>query len=60
MKFLIDAQLPRRLAFLLLQAGHDTLHTLDLPKKNSTPDEEINRVAAQEERIVVTKDDNRM
>lgn len=37
MKFLVDAQLPRRLASWLNEAGHDTLHTLDLPKKTSPP-----------------------
>jgi transposase len=28
MKFLVDAQLPRRLAYRLREAGHDALHTL--------------------------------
>jgi predicted nuclease of predicted toxin-antitoxin system len=28
MKFIVDAQLPRRLARELSSAGHDTLHTL--------------------------------
>jgi hypothetical protein len=37
MKFLVDAQLPRRLANWLNEAGHDTLHTFDLPKKFSHP-----------------------
>jgi predicted nuclease of predicted toxin-antitoxin system len=31
MKFLVDAQLPRRLTYRLREAGHDALHTLDLP-----------------------------
>ncbi len=31
MKFLVDAQLPRRFATWLTDAGHDALHTLDLP-----------------------------
>ncbi|WP_394368063.1 DUF5615 family PIN-like protein [Leptolyngbya boryana] len=31
MKFLVDAQLPTRLARLLSEAGYDTLHTRDLP-----------------------------
>jgi predicted nuclease of predicted toxin-antitoxin system len=56
MKFLIDAQLPKRLAYLLKEAGHDTLHTRDLPSSNRTPDAEINRISIQENRIVVTKD----
>ena len=56
MKFLIDAQLPRRLAQALQVAGHDTLHTLDLPQGNRTTDEEIVSVARNEDRVVVTKD----
>jgi predicted nuclease of predicted toxin-antitoxin system len=38
MNFLIDAQLPRRFVVWLREAGHDALHTLDLPLKNRTPD----------------------
>jgi predicted nuclease of predicted toxin-antitoxin system len=56
MKFLVDAQLPRRLAYLLNEAGHDTLHTLDLPLLNRTPDREISRLSIDEQRIVITKD----
>jgi len=41
MKFLIDAQLPRRMAGWLIQAGHDALHTLDLPAGNRTSDAEV-------------------
>ena len=56
MKFLVDAQLPRRLARWLQGAGHDALHTLELPDGNRTTDAEINAHAAQDSRIVVTKD----
>jgi predicted nuclease of predicted toxin-antitoxin system len=56
MKFLIDAQLPRRLARHLEHAGHDALHTLDLPSGNRTPDTEIIGVALREQRVVVIKD----
>jgi predicted nuclease of predicted toxin-antitoxin system len=31
MKFLVDAQLPRRLARFLAEQGHDVLHTRELP-----------------------------
>ncbi|QFY90626.1 DUF5615 family PIN-like protein [Magnetovirga frankeli] len=58
MKLLIDAQLPRRFAGWLAEAGHDALHTLDLPHKNRTPDAEIVALANQDGRIVVTKDDD--
>ncbi|MCB8952442.1 MAG: DUF5615 family PIN-like protein [Ardenticatenales bacterium] len=37
MKFLVDAHLPKRLAVQLIVAGHDALHTLDLPLENYTP-----------------------
>ncbi|MGB2924868.1 MAG: DUF5615 family PIN-like protein [Limnothrix sp.] len=56
MKFLIDAQLPKRLAHFLNQAGYDAKHTRDLPEQNATPDSYINDLSLQEQRIVVTKD----
>jgi predicted nuclease of predicted toxin-antitoxin system len=56
MKFLVDAQLPVRLARVLQSAGCDTIHTKDLPQQNATPDSEINLLSIQESRIVVTKD----
>ncbi len=31
MKFIVDAQLPTRLARFLQDAGYDVLHTRDLP-----------------------------
>lgn len=58
MKFLIDAQLPRRFAVWLTEAGHDALHTLDMPLKNRTPDQEIVARAMQDKRVVVSKDDD--
>jgi len=56
MRFLIDAQLPRRLSFWLMAAGHEALHTLDLPDGNRTPDEELNRLSIQGGYTLVTKD----
>lgn len=58
MKFLIDAQLPRRLALWLVGEGHDATHTLDLPAGNATPDSEVCAVADAQNRIVITKDDD--
>lgn len=55
-RFLVDAQLPLRLARTLTRSGFDTLHTRDLPKGNATQDADINRLSLAEERIVVTKD----
>lgn len=56
MKFLIDAQLPARLAHLLSKAGHDVLHTSELPDGNRTPDPQITELADEQGRVVVTKD----
>lgn len=56
MNFLVDAQLPRRLAHCLTARGHDAIHTLDLPRGNTTHDREIARVADAADRVVVTKD----
>lgn len=56
MNLIVDAQLPRRLARELAAAGHDVLHTLDLPLGNRTTDEDISALAAKEHRVVVTKD----
>jgi predicted nuclease of predicted toxin-antitoxin system len=56
MKFLVDAHLPRRLVYLLRDAGHDAIHTRDLPLQNRTPDAAINHASIADERTVVTKD----
>jgi predicted nuclease of predicted toxin-antitoxin system len=56
MRFLVDAQLPKRFCTWLNKAGHDAMHTLDLPKANRTTDDEIIAFAEWEQRIVVTKD----
>ncbi len=56
MKFLVDAQLPNRLARFLLSAGYETLHTQELPQKNATSDVEINAISLKENRVVITKD----
>ncbi|TQF00173.1 MAG: hypothetical protein FKY71_04835 [Spiribacter salinus] len=58
MKFLVDAQLPRRLSEWFRSQGFDSVHTLDLPDGNRTSDSEITRRATDEGRTVVTKDDD--
>lgn len=58
MKFLVDAQLPRKLCAWLREAGHDVIHTLDLPLGNRTPDSVILDIANRDVRVVVTKDDD--
>ncbi len=56
MKFIVDAQLPRSLADLFREKGHDTLHTIELRDGNETLDSDINQLSLAEQRIVVTKD----
>ena len=56
MRFLVDAQLPIRLARLLQDAGHDVVHTSELPSGNITPDTAISSLEDEAERVVVTKD----
>jgi len=58
MRFLIDAQLPRRLSHELANHGHDALHTLDLTLGNKTPDTDIIRLATEDNRILITKDND--
>lgn len=41
MKFLIDAQLPRKMRSWFSDAGVDALHTLDMPTGNRSTDEQI-------------------
>jgi predicted nuclease of predicted toxin-antitoxin system len=56
MRFLLDAQLPRRLVYRLREAGHDAIHTLDLPERNRTTDAAICAQAEADGRVVMTKD----
>ena len=44
MKFILDAQLPRKLSDFLVWKGYNSIHTLDLPHKNRTKDSEINQL----------------
>ena len=56
MRFLIDAQLPRRLVDLLRQRGHDAIHTLDLPGGNRTLDDRLCDICDSDERVLISKD----
>jgi predicted nuclease of predicted toxin-antitoxin system len=56
LKFLVDAQLPKVLADWLVYQGFDAVHTINLPDKNKTDDEQIRTFANYEGRIVITKD----
>jgi len=57
-KFLVDAQLPRRMAVWLTSQGHDAVHTLDLPRSNRSSDSDVCAAADSDDRVVVTKDDD--
>ncbi len=56
MKFLIDAQLPRRMSHQLNARGFDATHTLDLATGNRTTDSQPNRISVDQEHVLVTKD----
>ena len=58
MRFVVDAQLPRRLCTFLSDLGHDCVHTLDLPDGNRTPDQDLARLADNESRALITKDED--
>jgi len=56
MRFLVDAQLPRRLCDVFSKQGLDAMHTLDLPERNATEDSIINEISVRDQRVVITKD----
>jgi predicted nuclease of predicted toxin-antitoxin system len=56
MKFIVDAQLPKKLSQLLRDKGFDSIHTLELPNNNATTDNEINQLSKKDSRVVITKD----
>ena len=56
MNFLVDAHLPRGICKLLQEAGHDTIHTSQLPAGNQTADRLINELSCAQKRIVISKD----
>lgn len=56
--FIVDAQLPYSLAILLRSKGLDVIHTDDLPNKERTSDTQIRDVAKEQNRIVITKDND--
>lgn len=56
MRFLIDAQLPRRLGTKLEQLGFEATHTVDLPAGNRTTDQALIALSIREQSVLVTKD----
>ena len=57
MKFLVDNQLPQRLARYLQERGHDCEHVLDLGLATAS-DAENCQYAEKQERIIVSKDED--
>ena len=57
MRFLIDAQLPRALAALLIERGHVAEHVNDIGPADA-PDRELWRYALEHGAVVVTKDED--
>jgi predicted nuclease of predicted toxin-antitoxin system len=56
MKFLIDENLPPRLAAWLNVRGHDAVHVCESSK--SAPDREVAERAVLESRVIITKDND--
>jgi len=56
MRFLIDANLPFKLAQTLKDKGYDVIHTDDLPNKERTTDKEIRKIAIDQNYTIISKD----
>ena len=56
MKFIVDTQLPPRLAIYLTGKGYDGIHTTHFEEGHLLGDDEIILIAQQQDRTVVTKD----
>ena len=56
MKFIVDEQLPFKLASWLTKQGHDAFHISVLASGESITDDTICMISMSEERTVITKD----
>ncbi len=56
MRFVIDENLPPRLASYLVERGHEAIHVADLPTGLSSTDSEIISWAELDGAVVVSKD----
>lgn len=56
MKFIVDTQLPPRLAKFLAGKGFDAIHTTKFPDGHLLDDKSIHRIAKTEDRIIISKD----
>ena len=57
MRFIIDAHLPKRIAAIFRELGHEAIHTSEMPEGNASQDRAIILLAG-EEGVVVSKDDD--
>ena len=58
MRFLVDAHLPMRLVYWLRERGHDVIHTRELLYKNRTDDMDIIKLSIEQDRAVISKDED--
>ena len=56
MKFIVDTQLPPRLASYLQSKGHDCIHTTHFDNGHLLQDAEIILIAVEHGRTIITKD----
>ncbi len=56
LKFIVDTQLPPKLTYSLKDLGADAIHTTYFENGHLLADESIIKIAAEENRIVVSKD----
>ncbi|MDP1621140.1 MAG: DUF5615 family PIN-like protein [Bacteroidales bacterium] len=60
MRFIVDAQLPKEIAWILKNKGFDAIHTDNLPDKEKTTDDQIREISLNENRVVISKDSDFM
>jgi predicted nuclease of predicted toxin-antitoxin system len=56
LRYIVDTQLPPRLAAFLREQHFDAVHTTDFPEGHLLQDTEIRAIARAEDRIIITKD----
>ena len=57
-RLIVDTQLPPSLAEFFRRRGYDATHVVDYPSGALTQDDEIILIATNEQRIIVTKDND--
>ncbi|OAV45558.1 DUF5615 family PIN-like protein [Lewinella sp. 4G2] len=56
MKFLVDTQLPFKLAVALRRMGFEASHTTDYKNGHLLDDEKIREIAIENQQVIITKD----